>query len=534
MVLSMSSIGAAWGGVASAADSEIGVPGREVGRGPVNAQYIEQYIEGYTSAHSFAPGETIGFHVSTDSPTYSIEVYRVEFPWWVLESPVATVAGLPGAFYPKPADPWDGADWPRETELVVGESWVSGDYIVDFITEDGSSASHPFYIRPTTPGATSRIAYIGNFTTLAAYNDWGGRNFYTQPRIYKASLLRPFHLYEGLGRSNWNRRLHSHLEQYGYPLEYITEWDVEEDPEILRNYDIVVLAGHHEYVSTTFYDALQDHHNRGGHLAMFDADGLYWQIRYENDGAIVVGYKDDTEEADPLFGYIDCLATAEWGSDLLHRPAEALRGVQRNPLYFYFESGDYRVVNAAHWVFEGTGLVNGDVFGEMTARGEQDTVTAASPQLDILLHGHRDVVKPGKIPPDGVTAAEMYAVYYADTPEYGFPEGNGGMVFTAGVISGWIRSLNEQPGAPVVERATRNILDRMLATPPPPHNGEAMAVYCEPCYPDLDGSGSVDTIDFLAYLSAWSLREPIGDWDHDGVFNTIDFLAFLSDWAAGC
>ncbi len=493
-----------------------------------------QYIEGYTELHSYAPGETIRFHVSTLSPTFSIKISRVVYPWWRYDPALEVLEGIPGEYHPKPSEAWLGAHWPVSAEIVVGAGWTTGSYMARFVTEDGTTSYHPFYIRPAVPGSTSRMAYIGNFNTLAAYNTWGGRDFYSYTRAYKASMLRPFNDSAGKGRSQWHHRMHCHLEQLGYVMEYITEADIERDPEILRNYDVVVLAGHHEYATTTFYDALQDHHDRGGHLAMFDADGLYWQVRYEDGGDTVVGYKEHSLADDPMFGYVDCLVTEAWGSDLLHRPAEALRGVQRNLLYFYFEDSDYVVEDASHWIFEGTGVQNGETFGTTMAIAEQDTITEHSPMVDVLLHAHRDVVKAGKIPPDGVTAADMYAVYYADSPQYGFPEGNGGMVFTAGTITGWIRELYEQPDTAKVERATRNILDRMLATPPPVHNGDPVRRYCVPCWPDLDGNGQVDTTDFLSYLNAWSASEPIADWNADGAINTMDFIAFLGDWSAGC
>ena len=44
----------------------------------------------------------------------------------------------------------------------------------------------------------------------------------------------------------------------------------------------------------------------------------------------------------------------------------------------------------------------------------------------------------------------------------------------------------------------------------------------------------VDTRDFLLFLGAWSLQDPLADWDGDGTVNTLDFLAYLNDWSAGC
>ncbi len=65
-------------------------------------------------------------------------------------------------------------------------------------------------------------------------------------------------------------------------------------------------------------------------------------------------------------------------------------------------------------------------------------------------------------------------------------------------------------------------------------NANGIPDECEVCRPDLTGDGEVDTRDFLLFLGAWSLQDPLADWDGDGTVNTLDFLAYLNDWSAGC
>ncbi len=54
----------------------------------------------------------------------------------------------------------------------------------------------------------------------------------------------------------------------------------------------------------------------------------------------------------------------------------------------------------------------------------------------------------------------------------------------------------------------------------------------EPCPWDLDGSGSVDTVDFLDLLAQWG-EAGTADFDNSGVVDTIDFLELLANWG-GC
>ena len=62
---------------------------------------------------------------------------------------------------------------------------------------------------------------------------------------------------------------------------------------------------------------------------------------------------------------------------------------------------------------------------------------------------------------------------------------------------------------------------------------------CQPivggaCGADFNGDGSVNTMDVLAFLNAWSSGDPRGDFNGDGTINTIYVLAFLNAWSAGC
>jgi hypothetical protein len=111
----------------------------------------------------------------------------------------------------------------------------------------------------------------------------------------------------------------------------------------------------------------------------------------------------------------------------------------------------YRVLDAAHWAFAGTGLRTGDLFGERClhqrcpggASGhETDKVSASS------LKAVRRLAK-GTNPDDG--GADMVAF---ETP-------SGGAVFSVGSIN-YVASL---PVDEQVSRVTANVLKRFLESP---------------------------------------------------------------------
>ncbi|MFG0284974.1 MAG: GC-type dockerin domain-anchored protein [Phycisphaerales bacterium JB039] len=54
------------------------------------------------------------------------------------------------------------------------------------------------------------------------------------------------------------------------------------------------------------------------------------------------------------------------------------------------------------------------------------------------------------------------------------------------------------------------------------------------CYPDCDGSGSLDFFDFLCFQNAFAAGEPYADCDGSGSLDFFDFLCFQNEFAAGC
>jgi len=54
------------------------------------------------------------------------------------------------------------------------------------------------------------------------------------------------------------------------------------------------------------------------------------------------------------------------------------------------------------------------------------------------------------------------------------------------------------------------------------------------CVADFNNDGSVNTLDVLAFLNAWSAGDSSADINGDGSVNTLDVLAFLNLWSAGC
>ena len=54
------------------------------------------------------------------------------------------------------------------------------------------------------------------------------------------------------------------------------------------------------------------------------------------------------------------------------------------------------------------------------------------------------------------------------------------------------------------------------------------------CYPDFDGDGDLDILDFVAFAGALAAGDAVADCDLDGELNVLDFVCFQGHFQAGC
>ncbi|HZW08788.1 MAG TPA: GC-type dockerin domain-anchored protein [Phycisphaerales bacterium] len=55
-----------------------------------------------------------------------------------------------------------------------------------------------------------------------------------------------------------------------------------------------------------------------------------------------------------------------------------------------------------------------------------------------------------------------------------------------------------------------------------------------PCDADFNDDGTLNSLDFLAFLNAWNAQDNTADFNDDGAINTMDVLAYLNAYTAGC
>ena len=72
------------------------------------------------------------------------------------------------------------------------------------------------------------------------------------------------------------------VESQGYDVTYATSLDVQTSPSLMANRKVFLSAFYDEYWSKPMRDNVIAFRDQGKHLAFFDSNNVYWQIRFEN------------------------------------------------------------------------------------------------------------------------------------------------------------------------------------------------------------------------------------------------------------
>jgi hypothetical protein len=437
------------------------------------------FIDGYTDQLSYRPGETVELHVSTSSPTFAVEVAREG----VKRQVVWTGSATPGKEYPAPENASShGCHWPVSLRVPVSETWKTGYYSVSLRTESPPDAVEKpasseafFVVRPAEPGKSTTILLQLSTNTYNAYNNWGGFSLYAYNGRDKVQGRRvSFDRPPASQFRQWELPFVQWAEKNGYDLDYAVNSDLEFHPELLARYRLVLSVGHDEYWSAPMRDNLEAFIAKGGNVAFFSGNSVCWQVRSEDHGRSLVCWKQSFAQ-DPVYMTTDHrLLSTLWSHHLVKRPENSLTGVgflfggyHKSHGQFMDGSGAFTVHRPEHWLFEGTALKKDDAFG-----GKDTIVGYECDGCEFTLRDglpeptHRDGT-----PESFVIVATAPARWHPDDCEWyeRWEKGRlghavvgtytkGGTVVTVGTTD-WAHGLRGRD--PVVERITKNVLDRL-------------------------------------------------------------------------
>jgi hypothetical protein len=458
---------------------------------PYHFRLLSDCLLGYTWPKCVRAGGQSEFRVHAVEP-YKLELYhygwRKEFVrglgWHDEHGPRATMQVTPDGDYTRTGVGWNRLGYisPHHRQLVEAPA-TSGLYYFHAWTQSGSRFAFPWVVAPSRPQAP--VAVLASNITWNAYNNFGGRSNYIHadesPPTPTVNARLELKRYNDPAHATWGAasyaplsfdrpeplndidpaeeitdpiegraachvapaewRLLGWLEREGFAYDLYAETQLHDGTLDLAAYRVLILGPHPEYWTREMYGRVKRWvFEGGGRLVYLGGNGLNCEVELLEGDRMVVHN-----------GTISSLWPEGVGAEsrfALRLESEAnLLGVVFTPAGM-MTGAPYRVADASHWVFAGTGLRDGDLFGEKClhrrcpggASGhETDKVSASSPaNVRLLAKG---------LNPDG-SGAEMV---HFDTP-------GGGAVFSAGSIC-YVSSL---PVDENVSKITANVLRRFL------------------------------------------------------------------------
>lgn len=460
---------------------------------PYHFRLLSDGLLGYMWPKCVRSGELAEFRVHAVEE-YELELWRYggtkEFIRRIgtfdEHGPRATMQITPDGDYTQTGVQWNRHGYhSRALSQFLTAPARSGLYYLHARSRSGRFFTFPWIVAPQAPA--SRIAVLASDINWNAYNSFGGRSNYIHADRFPAtptinsrlelkrytekehrtydqetyaplSLDRPDpynHIAENeqlldpiagrqgchMAASEW--RLLGWMEQKGLDYDLYSETQFHFGQFSPDSYRVLIISTHPEYWSADMYYRLKSWvFERGGRLIYLGGNGLNCEVEFLDDHRIVY-HNTKWSHSEPQFAPDG--REYESRFDKRRESEASLLGV-----VFTFPgimtAAPYEVLDARHWCFEGTGLRNGDRFGEKSqhqrvpggASGhETDKISAQSPaNVQLLARG----LNPGK------GGAEMVIHQPA----------GGGAVFSVGSIC-WPSSVLVDEA---VSRITENVIRR--------------------------------------------------------------------------
>jgi hypothetical protein len=327
-------------------------------------------VTGYALPLSAIAGAEVDVFVSTSAATATL-VLR---PVTNLEAVAGKWENIATRFQYAPyAAPAQGCSWERTATICLPGDLPSNAYSLDVEAADGSVFHIPLLVRPTE---NVDVAVVCSTDTWNAYNNWGGQSYYDNfigaPEPLWDSEARPNHIADPYGHGAYLLGAEGHILKHfaRHGISYGVYSDLDMAAGRVKNCKTLVLCAHNEYWcadKVRVFDGLQ---RKGVNIVCLSGNTFYRKIVREASRYAAVRYAlFSEEEVCPRLGTIYTAAGRETGAP-------------------------FAVVKPEHWIFEGTGVKAGDLFGKhslevLGASGvETDKVTRFSPpNTEIVARG---------------------------------------------------------------------------------------------------------------------------------------------------
>ncbi len=241
---------------------------------------------------------------------------------------------------------------------------------------------------------------------------------------------------------------------------------------------MAIIAGHDEYITRAERRNLTNYVQDGGKLIILGGNTCWIQARYLNNQKTIVCYRKF--QYDPYFNNIDSLVTVEWRQYPLDFPENSLTGVSfanagyvnsynkvRSFLPWSEGYGGYTAINTYNWIYKGTNLVDGDIFGYNEAIVGNETDGALYQWSSGIPKVKGTDMTPNNFLILGISPAanwDNYTISGRQATMGMYFTNNNGAVFNASTLR-WCNGLDSSA---VVQIITRNIVQKFLSNKFPP------------------------------------------------------------------
>jgi hypothetical protein len=434
-------------------------------------------IEAYASHTSVRAGDTLNVHVSTyPANRYAVSIFRMGYYGGAGARLMRTIGPLQGTVEPTPEDGPRSlieCNWKVGFSLEIPKDWLSGVYLAKLTTLpspggqylDLGMVGESYVIFVVRDDRRADLLFQASDLTWLAYNRWPQwRSLYdlgnapwgaSNAKVgYDVGFDRPYGLYwngypagfhpltNGSGEFLMTEfPLAFWLEKEGYDVTYISNVDTHADGEGLLRARAFLSVGHDEYWTRRMFDNVMQARDAGVSLAFLSGNSVS--------------------------GVVELLPGSDGRPNRVMRRSgggfsgeQELMGASSHGVGF----ADWTADRPEHWAFEGTGMKAGDRVAQLVGWEYHGLPLARHPGLVVLSEG----------PVYGANG-ERRSGRYATTL---YAASRGNLVFNAGTCW-WNLVLSTPPGFqnpprkdfrrndPRIQRITRNILDRMIATPLP-------------------------------------------------------------------
>lgn len=434
-------------------------------------------IEGYCRRQSVFAGESIEICVSTNpARRFTIDLFRMGYYGGAgarLMQSVGPLQGKPQLDASIGARRLRECRWDVSINLKIPADWQSGVYLGKLTALPESASEHPwqnYIVFVVRDRRKADIIFQVSDNTWQAYNKWPNDwSLYTDPRHSWASGVavsfdRPYAKYPqvveqplSLGSGEfllWEFPLAYWLEQHGYDVTYTSNSDMLSTDEFTRG-KVFLSVGHDEYWDVRQYHAALEAVQKGVTQLYLSGNSVMGVTPFQKASD---GRDKRVISRDGVYGGV-------YGRfDEFFKTSFSVEGPKANLLMGAHSvhppngGGDWICARPEHWMFEGTGMKQGDrIQGLVGWEFHGDPAQIAG----------LEIVAQGTALSSGVTPSDWTATIY--------PGPRGNFVFNAATIY-WAQGLSSPPGHVLpfshwarphgvdgrVQKITANLLRRAL------------------------------------------------------------------------